>query len=105
MLRHPEWFSLKIGITALSSTKDRLAVHERSGWELVRTWEFDTAFEAEDIEQRVVRWWRDVLGAPPSVLRDQMPQGGWTETVSLLYVEVDEVVDIIGLAAGTEIIE
>ena len=28
------------------------------------------------------RWWRGTLGLPPCLGREQMPQGGWTETVA-----------------------
>ncbi len=91
LLTHSEYFSVKIGITATNSTNDRIAQHIRRGWELNKSWQVVDGFTAEDIEGKVIKYWRDELGAPASVSRDDMPQGGWTETASLLFVELDEV--------------
>jgi len=36
----------------------------------------------------VLRWWRRGLGLPPYLKREQMPQGGWTETVAVGAVDL-----------------
>ena len=95
LMTHEEFFSIKVGITGSTSMTDRIGVHEQKGWTLVRSWSTSTGFEAEEIEGKVLSYWRDVLGAPASVQRDEMPQGGWTETASLLFVEQDETCSLI----------
>lgn len=90
LMSHDELFSLKVGISGSTSVKNRVEAHEKRGWSLVRSWPTPTGFIAEDVEGRVLRYWREVVGAPASVPREEMPQGGWTETASLLLVEPDE---------------
>jgi hypothetical protein len=50
---------------------------------------------AADIECDVLDWWRNELDAPDAVVPDDMPQGGWTETTSLVLVDLDDT-DITG---------
>ena len=38
--------------------------------------------DAYAIEQAVIGWWRDQLGAPAHYTRSEMPQFGYSETVS-----------------------
>jgi len=88
-------FSLKIGITATNSVTDRLAQHIRRGWDVAATWNLRDGFFAEEVEQKVLKFWRDVLGAPPSVPKEDMPQGGYTETASLLHADLEEAKSIV----------
>jgi hypothetical protein len=89
------YFSLKIGITATNSVTDRLGQHVRRGWDVAATWNLRDGFFAEEVEQKVLKFWRDVLGAPPSVPKEDMPQGGYTETASLLHADLEEVKSIV----------
>ena len=66
--------------------------HEGYGWTVVAQWNVPTGDDAEQIEGLVLQWWRDVLGAPIAITREQMPQGGWSETASLLWVDPDDTV-------------
>jgi hypothetical protein len=90
LMRSDSFFSLKIGITATNSVRDRVAHHQRFGWEVETTWQVRDGFLAEEIEQKLIKYWRQVLGAPPSVRKEDMPQGGYTETASLLHAELEE---------------
>jgi hypothetical protein len=40
------------------------------------------------IETGILRWWRGELALPSYLKRDQMPQGGWTETVAAGRVDL-----------------
>jgi hypothetical protein len=71
---------------------DRVRQHRKYGWELVRRWDFDLGADAREVEQAVLRWWRDDLGVSDAVPKADMPQGGSTETASLLWVDVDETI-------------
>jgi hypothetical protein len=95
LLKSDLFFSLKIGITATNSVSDRLSQHTRRGWDIADTWQVRDGFVAEEIEQNLIKYWRNVLGAPPSVLKEDMPQGGYTETASLLHVDLPEAVLIV----------
>jgi hypothetical protein len=90
LLQSDAFFSIKIGITATNSVTNRIEMHTRKGWSLVSAWDLINGFVAEEVEQKLIKYWRNVLGAPASVLREDMPQGGYTETASLLHVEIEE---------------
>ena len=87
-----DYQTVKVGVTTTLARKNRIATHHRESWQLVQTWDVSTGGDAYDIEQTILRWWRDGLGAPPAMQKADMPQGGWTETASLLWVDVDDTV-------------
>ena len=58
-------------------------------------WDVETASIAETIEQEVLSWWREDLHAPYALTKSEMKQGGHTETVSLLHIDTDEVLELI----------
>lgn len=91
LLRNDDFYSLKVGITSGSSRVDRIAEHRRHGWNLVEKWTTLTGKDAAEIEAEILNWWRYDLNAPPSVHPTEMPSGGWTETIALIYVEVEMV--------------
>ena len=95
LLRHAEWPTYKIGVT--NEDTGRLEAHEGAGWELVesRTANGEIAYE---VEQTVLAWWRNELQLGPYLSREQMPQGGWTETVSSEAVDLAEVTTFIDAA-------
>ncbi len=92
LLRRDDYFVLKIGVTTRATKSSRVERHEGYGWAVVAQWDVPTGDDAEQVEGRVLQWWRDVLGAPTAVTRQQMPQGGWSETASLLWVDPDDTV-------------
>jgi hypothetical protein len=65
----------------------RLAEHRREGWQILAAFQV-TAKAAIAIEAGILRWWRGELGLPSFLRRDQMPQGGWTETVSAAGIDL-----------------
>jgi hypothetical protein len=89
LLERQDFFSAKIGITTPNSRTDRIAAHVKEGWRLVQSWTTDTAFQAEEVEEDILSWWRNDLEAPISMRREDM-KSGWTETASLLYIDIDE---------------
>lgn len=102
LLERQDYFSAKVGITTPNSKTDRIAAHVREGWQLISTWKTPTAAEAEVVEGKALEWWREVLGAPPSMREEDM-KSGWTETASLLWVNIDDTaVYIDRLVAGLD---
>jgi hypothetical protein len=59
----------------------------REGWQILAVFQV-SARAAIAIETDVLRWWRGELGLPSFLRRDQMPQGGWTETVAVAGVDL-----------------
>lgn len=100
LLRHPDFYALKIGISTTSARTNRVREHQRSGWELVKLWETTSGLDAELIESAVLSWWRRDKGAPPALDRAMMPSGGYTETASMVHVEVNETVSRVEAMLG-----
>lgn len=94
LLERQDFFSAKVGITTPNSKTDRIAAHVKEGWQLVSTWKTSTAAEAEVIEDKALEWWREVLDAPISMRQEDM-KSGWTETASLLYVNIEDTANYI----------
>lgn len=71
--------AVKIGIA--SPHLRRLADHRRFGWTLAWTVDVGTGDEAYSLEQAIISWWRDELGARPAYDAGDLPQFGFSETV------------------------
>src|SRR5204862_7076956 len=56
-------------------------------WQILAVFQV-SAKSAAAIETDVLKWWRGALGLPSYLTRDQMPQGGWTETVAAGRVDL-----------------
>jgi hypothetical protein len=93
LLRHDGLAALKIGVTSIveEMNYDRISHHQRHGWNLIFRWPTRTGRQAWEIEQKVLYWWRQEIGAPPALNAKQMPQNGYTETVSLRFVSIREI--------------
>ena len=78
LFRHDGHGALKVGIT--NDRIERLIQHEREGWSLVDMWSFDVGADARYVEVAVLDSWSDY---EYGVTEDEMPQAGYTETVSL----------------------
>lgn len=89
LLKRADFFSAKVGISTPNSRTDRIAAHVKEGWQLVHSWRTATAVRAEEIEDEILRWWRIDLEAPISMRREDM-KSGWTETASLVFIDIEE---------------
>lgn len=78
VIEHYEWGATKVGIGACVGYNSRLRQHERTGWTVVETWEFETGASAFDVEQAVLDELRDAQ-LVPFLTAKTMPNG-WTET-------------------------
>ena len=88
LIQHPELRAAKIGIA--ESTSDRIDLHIRYGWKVVKVWQFETGGLAVKAESAVLGYFRDELKLPPFLRPADMPQGGYTETVSLSAISMKE---------------
>jgi hypothetical protein len=73
----------------------RVAEHLRRGWR--EAWQIDTLTgdDAYALEQAVITWWRETLGAPAHYRAEHMPQSGATETVAWDVSPPSAVLDIV----------
>jgi hypothetical protein len=85
LITHAGHGAAKVGIGDMAGS--RLAQHRREGWQLLVAFQV-TAKAAVAIEYKVLRRWRHDLGLPSYLKREQMPQGGWTETVAAGRVDL-----------------
>ena len=95
LIEHKEHRALKVGVTGIKSKKKRLSVHKNRGWEAIGTWVIGEGSQALEVEQKVLDYWFDDLGAHYFLRESDMPQGGWTETVDSLAVNVESTIALI----------
>tara|TARA_B100000287_G_C20662296_1_gene790557 strand:- start:53 stop:1045 length:993 start_codon:yes stop_codon:yes gene_type:complete len=96
LMKHTEKNALKVGITTQGKVGDRrIREHSRCGFSLVDTWDFDTGELAYEVEQEVLRHWREDLNAPPVLAPEEMTHQGHTETVSMRKVGMRNTVEYI----------
>lgn len=97
LITHPMLGAHKIGVGAPSGY--RLKMHHREGWQVYRTKTYSTGAKALDVEQRVLEWLRIDLGLPPALTRAEMPQAGYTETVTASAVDLPDIWEIVEIAS------
>jgi hypothetical protein len=88
LISNDELDSHKIGISGEYAKEDRLNDHAKNGWKLYKKKTFQSADQAYEIEQEVLRWLRVDRGLPPFLSLDEMPQRGWTETVDASAIDL-----------------
>ena len=80
----------KIGI--MNEGTKRIKHHAKNGWNLLH----QVAVPGElamEIESSILLYWRDQLGLPIFMTAESMPQAGYTETVSLEGLEIEETIN------------
>ena len=92
LMHHPEMFVLKVGVSTTAAKNVRVDTHAKTGWVTISTWDTPTG-DAEQIEQQILGWWRNELGAPPALTKTEMPTGGWSETAALIHVDIDDTIN------------
>ena len=80
--------SHKIGIATLGIRSDRMVIHEKYGWILWRSKSFDVGNDAYLIEQEILNWLRNHKNLNSFLSSNEMPQGGWTETVDATEIDL-----------------
>ena len=91
LITHDKLLSHKIGIANSYKNKkfnDRMYNHQKQGWTLFKKENFNTVQEAADIEAGILKWLRLDIGLEMHLLSEQMPQGGWTETVDASEIDL-----------------
>jgi hypothetical protein len=90
LVTHPRLGAAKVGVSDPAGA--RIAQHRRAGWQLAAAF-LVAGSAAVSIEDDILGWWRTGLGLPSYLRSDQMPQGGWTETVAAARIDLAATVD------------
>jgi hypothetical protein len=85
LVTHAGLGAAKVGVSDPAGA--RIAQHRRAGWQLAAAF-LVAGSAAVSIEDDVLGWWRTGLGLPSYLRSDQMPQGGWTETVAAARIDL-----------------
>jgi hypothetical protein len=80
--------SHKVGITSSERKSDRLKVHKGSGWETFKILEFKNGSEALRVESETLDWLRLEMNLGPYLSKEEMPQGGHSETVDASEIDL-----------------
>lgn len=92
LVESQSYFAVKVGVTGLEAKEDRIRKHTARGWTALNTWTVANGTIAESVERAILRWWREDLGIPSAVPAADMPHGGWSETASLRWVDVEDTI-------------
>jgi hypothetical protein len=85
LITHPGYSSAKVGIT--DAAGNRITKHRQRGWQVLTTIRVRGEL-ALAIEKEILDWWRGELALPIHLGKQEMPQGGWTETVDSTEVDL-----------------
>jgi hypothetical protein len=80
LITNDELNAHKIGVSGIEVQTERLKAHSKYGWKLYKRLDVKTGEVAFLIEQGVLLWLRKDLELHTYVLKEQMPQGGFSET-------------------------
>jgi hypothetical protein len=91
LITNEELNAHKIGVSGLDIQTERLKAHSKYGWKLYKRLNVDTGETAFLIEQGILEWLRKELGLATYVLKEQMPQGGYSETFDAAEIDLPNV--------------
>lgn len=91
LMTHQQLGAHKVGIANFKTRVNRVKEHQKFGWELFQSIEFETGDDAFQVEQQVLDWLRIKKGLGIYLIKAQMPQGGHTETVDASEIDLSTI--------------
>lgn len=91
LILHEKFQSIKVGISNHNANLNRLESHKKNGWTLYKSFDFETADEAEWFETMLLKWIRSERNLGVHLVRELMPQGGFSETVDGTEITIQEI--------------
>ena len=88
LMTHSEFHAHKIGVANQKTRNNRVLEHQKSGWKIFKTIDFIDGDSAFQVEQKVLLWLRKKMGIGVYLNQEQMPQGGYTETVDASEIDL-----------------
>lgn len=96
VMSHPTYKALKVGVAGGKGRQTaRIDQHTREGWLLYRAMLLPSRPHAGAVEKAVLHELRVVRGLPSLLTSAQMPQSGWTETVSAEAIQASELWELV----------
>jgi hypothetical protein len=78
----------KVGVTNHKTRVNRVNEHKKNGWVIFKTYDFVNGDSAFEVEQKVLFWLRIDKNLSSFCSKEQMPQGGYTETVDASEIDL-----------------
>lgn len=91
LLYREDFLAYKIGV----GNETRLKRHKLQGWDVTKTWLAPSVQDAYRLERDVLSYVREILQLPIYLGREQMPQGGFTETFSADSITIPKLIDLV----------
>lgn len=91
LITHQVLGAHKVGIANSKTRVNRIKEHQKYGWELFKSIQFDSGDEAFQIEQKVLVWLRQERGLGVHLSKEQLPQSGYSETVDSTEIELSTI--------------
>jgi hypothetical protein len=91
LMTHPILGAHKVGIANFKTRVNRIKEHQKYGWEVFRSIDFETGDDAFQVEQQVLDWIRVKKGLGIFLSKEQLPQGGYSETVEAAEIELSTI--------------
>jgi hypothetical protein len=88
LITHEVFGAHKVGVAGASEKNERLKKHVNQGWQVYKTKEFKVGENAYLIEQKTLAWLMTSKGLTAYLAPEQMPQGGSSETVDALEIDL-----------------
>ena len=95
VMEHSLLNSLKIGISNFEARDNRVLIHAKHGWMLAQRIEFENGFMAYEFEQTLLNHIRNTLGVPVHLSKADMPQSGYSETMSSDFIQLPELLKLV----------
>lgn len=95
VMENETFASLKIGISNSESRDDRVIVHTKHGWKLIKRIEFENGFLAYEFEQSLLKYLRGFRSIPIHLSKREMPQSGYSETFSMDLITLHELLELV----------
>ena len=95
LLIYPKFLALKIGVTTKNSSPNQITEEQQNGWTVLKTWKFEIASAAEELESHVLARWKTELNTENVVSAEEVFSSGESRTVSMREANVKETLDFI----------
>ncbi len=92
VLYNKDLHAIKIGIADIANR--RYKAHRARGWDIVAYWHFFERYKARHVESLVLKTLR-VKHKQPYLNKQEMPQGGYTETFNADKISKKQIVRLI----------
>lgn len=88
LMTHQTLGAHKVGIANDKTRVNRVKEHQKYEWALFKSIQFETGDKAFQIEQQVLAWLRQKKGLGIFLSKEEMPQGGYSETVDASEIDL-----------------